>query len=213
MLSVGIVGRSNISYDGTIPWSSTGISTTVIKSVPSPGSPSHTPSLPIFSVSSICSLCAFTFAWSCSRRFSVVSLSFVSPFSDTNSASGITTSSVLLAGVSVSTTSSVGFVVVSAAVVSTGVSVEVSVTVSLVSSAALSSFTLLFGVSSTVVFAVVGVSSFFFRPRFFGASTGFSISASCFSLVCVSGKSLNKLGDVLFCTLFFCRSKFSPSFP
>ena len=140
------------------------------------------------------------------------SFSGVCPFCDTNSASGITISVVSLAGVSVSAISSTdcatGF-----AAVSTGASTGMSVVVSVAVSAGFSSFTLFSGVFSAAVSACACVSSFFLRPRFLGVSAGFSVSVSCFSAVCVSGKSLNKLGKAVFCTLFFCRSKFSPSFP
>ena len=176
-----------------------GRSMTVMKSVPSPGSPCHTPSMvSSLRMLSACLLWSLTFAWSCASRFCCSSLSLATELPEANSASGMKSGATSLSVSASSTnsgTSSLGTAVSSACAFSA-------------SSLAL---------ASASAAAMAASSAFDLRPRFLGAglavsssagaSTGASAGCSGFS-----GRSLKRgVGSAV--GLLFFRSKFSPSLP
>ena len=183
-----IVGLSNMSKLGTAPWSSIGRSTTVMKSVPSPGSSAQTPSGADSDVPSLSLLWSLILACNCSKRLSF-SASALSALPAAKAASGIASSCPWF-----TVTSSEASFACSPTMPASMVDLSSSV---------------LWGVSAA---AIGSVSFFGLRPRRFGwtaATSSVFFTASSCEVISSSLKS-----D--FCStvvLLFFASRFSPSFP
>ena len=183
-----------------------GRSCTMMKSVPSPGSPSHIPSKTFSRCSCAFSLCASTFACNCAKRLLIPCSLWGSSDAAVALSSGITSSS---SGIAISSSVSEVSADFSSSAFCSFFSSSCEVGASSCSVAAFSLFL-------ASIIAKSSSSLFVFLPRCLGmaanSSSGESAGVSSSAGASSSNWSLNReIGSLT--GLFFFRSKFSPSLP